>query len=184
MVTENRRLVILGAIAALLLIGVVIRLALPSASAGADPSRASASPAELAETAVSSDAPVEERLAAVAHLVGAPGDGAKRVREVLARTDEPSVRAQCLLVLSDAGDYESMDPMIDGLTDAHPQVRQAAHVAVSRMFGGMKITVQTSPLGPTAADRQRQAQYYRNAWIAMQQAPDFDEFQDHQQGRP
>jgi len=173
------RQMLLLTILGVLTVAVLVQLSLRSSSKAADPM----SPSELKARAMDASLSMDDRRAAVAHLPGRGEQGVAMVREVMASSPEPKLKSQCLLVLSDAGDFESMDEMIDGITDESTDVRAAANTAVSRMLGGMKITIGQEG-DQTDADRRKQAEYYRNLYLAMQQSESFENFREYRQGKP
>lgn len=174
----SRQTILLVAAGVLTLV-VLGRLTL--SSTGASTPIAQQTNAQLHATAMDTTRPMTERQGALALLASRGRDGVTLARKVLAAADEPELRAHSLLVLSDAGDAQSVDTMITALTDNSPHVRHAADQAVARMLGGVRITI-GDPDNPTLADRQRQAAYYRNLWLTMNQSSNVDALQDRQQG--
>lgn len=160
------RIILLSTVLAILSLAVVLRFSL-SSDAATGPRTVSTS--TLHEQAMDASLSMVHRESAVAQLATRDSQGVAAVRQVLASVHEPALRAQCLRVLSDVGDDQSVDAMISGLSDGSPQVREAANTAMSRMLGGVQITVQTSPQGPTAADLERQAAFVRKLYEAQRQ---------------
>ena len=177
---RQRRNILLGIVSVLSLM-LIVRV-LVSSSSVSTPTQGQ-STARLRDVAADPSKPIAQRQGALALLATRDSRGVQQVQQITAESEEPAIRSHGLIVLSDVADTDSMDMMLDGLTDESSRIRQAANVAVTRMLGGLKISVQSAPGGQTESDRRRQAEYYRNLWRAAQTSDRFDDFRNHQQGK-
>lgn len=116
---------------------------------------------------------------ATARLV-AFGEAARaEMRDVLAKSQNPGVRAQCLQGLAMLWDYESMPAMLAALSDESARVREQAGAAVKHML--------SFDVGYGAADppekREAAAKRLREQWESWRNSPLFKTWQQRLQGQ-
>jgi len=83
--------------------------------------------------ALGSESPREQE-EAVARLTTLGQEAKPYLRDVLAKSKTPGVRAECIRALAELYDYESMDAMLAALNDESALVRGRAEACMKRML--------------------------------------------------
>jgi len=125
-------------------------------------------PEELFRLALEAESPQEREEAA--SRLAAHGPAVKGyLRDLLAKSDTPGVRAECLRALAEFWDYESMDAMLAALDDQSALVRGRAEACVERM-----LSIESPYRYNDPPEKRRQAaQALRTYWESHRESPIF-----------
>ncbi len=126
------------------------------------------SPQELVQLALEAESP-REREEAAARLASLREPAKPYLREVLAKTTTPGVRAECLRALAELYDYESMDAILRALDDESELVRGRAEACVERMLSIESPYHYNDP----PAQRREAAEALKQYWEEHRHSPIF-----------
>ena len=126
-------------------------------------------PQQLTQQAIEAKDPVqcEKAVAKLAQLPRTGYKAAKHFREVLKKSDLPTVRATAIQGLSSEGDYDSMSLIIAALDDPDPLVRGRACAAVESMLG-VRFDMRHDD---SVEKRKVKIKLVKDAWQEMQNSP-------------
>ncbi len=136
-------------------------------------------PQQLTQQALEAEGPVEREMA-VARLAQLPTTGQKasvHLRQVLQKSDLPSVRATAIQGLASEGDYDSLDVIIAALNDPDPLVRGRACAAVEDMLGMRFDMRHDDPI----EKRKIKIKLVIDAWQNMQNSPVLEDWKKRRQ---
>lgn len=134
------------------------------------------SPDELMDAALHGDSPEERELAA-AELTEYGEDAKQDMRDLLAKSSDPAVKATCIHGLGLIYDYDSIDIMLDGLEDESSVIRGRSAVAVRRLIG------RSFHFDPdmSAAERSKRVQQIRKEWEDIRDSGLIEQFKERMQ---
>ncbi len=125
------------------------------------------SPEELVQVILESTDPVEQEKAAV-ELAGLGEPALEHMRRVLAESKSDVVRGAAIRGLGSQFDYESMESLLDAMTDPSPLVRGPAGAAAQNMVGAdFGFTAGAPP-----EKRERAIADIRGEWEIMRASPE------------
>jgi hypothetical protein len=130
-------------------------------------------PDNLKQEALTGATP-EAKQAAAAQLSDWGAEALPQMREVLAGSDVPEVRAMMVQGLGKQYDYESMELLLKGLEDESVEVRERSAQVVRVMLGR---SVPFNAAGPTA-ERAAAVAAMRKEWEELQKSPLLKNFQE------
>jgi hypothetical protein len=122
-------------------------------------------PAELAQAALSAPT-LSEQTAAAAQLADYGDAALDALRQVVAATTQPAVKAVCVEGLAKLWDYQSMDLFLELAEHGPPQVRGRAAQVFMRMTGRQRPYF----AGASPAERQILIRHMRADWEEIQKA--------------
>ena len=134
------------------------------------------SPEELMQVALNGET-AEERELAAAELTEYGEEAKQNMRDVLAQSNDPNVKAICIHGLGLIYDYESIDIMLAGLEDESPVIRGRSAIAVRKLIGR---SFHFDP-AMSETERRQRVDAIRKEWESIRDSGLIDQFRERMQ---